>query len=40
MGHAALSLTPLVNPEADDELVRVMRIVYEDNNYKLKIQRL
>jgi hypothetical protein len=40
MGHVALSLGRLVNPEADDELVRVMRIVYEDNIYKLKIQRL
>jgi hypothetical protein len=40
MGHVALSLTKLVNPSADDDLVRVMRIVYEDNIYKLKIQRL
>ena len=40
MGHVALSLGRLVNPDADDELVRVMRIVYEDNIYKLKIQRL
>lgn len=40
MGHVALELSKLVNPTADDELVRVMRIVYEDNHYKLKIQRL
>lgn len=39
MGHVALALTTLVNPQSDDELVRVMRIVYEDNQYKLKIQR-
>ena len=35
MGHVALALTPL-----DDEVKRVMRIEYADNNYKLKIQRL
>jgi len=40
MGHVALTLGRLVNPRQDDELVRVMRIVYEENNYKLKIQRL
>ena len=40
MGHVALSLAPRVNPAEDDEVVRVMRIVYEDNQYKLKIQRL
>lgn len=33
MGHAALSLTP-----TDDDVVRVMRIVYTDNAYKLKLQ--
>ena len=33
MGHAALSLTP-----SDDDVVRVMRIVYADNVYKLKLQ--
>ena len=36
MGHVALSLTRLVNPQEDDDLVKVMRIVYEDNRYKLK----
>lgn len=40
MGHVALALTPLVNPKADDEVVRVMRIALEDNQYKLKIERL
>ena len=39
MGHVALSLTKLINPTQDDEIVRVMRICYEDNQYKLKIQR-
>ena len=36
MGHVALALTRLINPQNDDELVKVMRIVYEDNQYKLK----
>jgi len=40
MGHVALSLTRMVNPTDDDDVMRVMRIVYEGNNYKLKIQRL
>ena len=35
MGHVALALSP-----QDDDIVRVMRIDYENNNYKLKIQRL
>ncbi|MDE6013117.1 MAG: hypothetical protein K2J86_01380 [Prevotella sp.] len=35
MGHVALSLTP-----TDDDVMRVMRIEYADNNYKLKIQQL
>lgn len=35
MGHVALALSPL-----DDDILRVMRIEYADNNYKLKIQRL
>jgi len=39
MGHAALSLTRLVNPGADDDIVRVMRIVCEDHQYKLRIER-
>lgn len=40
MGHAALAMTRLLNPAADDDVVRVMRIVWEDNQYKLKIERL
>lgn len=40
MGYVALALTKLVNPTADNDLIRVMRIVYEDNIYKLKIQQL
>lgn len=40
MGHVALSLSHHINPSADDDQVRVMRIVYNDNHYKLKIQRL
>lgn len=36
MGHVALALTQLVNPQNDDELVKVMRIVYEDNKYKMR----
>lgn len=38
MGHVALALTRLINPQQDDERIRVMRIVYENNQYKLKIQ--
>ena len=40
MGHAALALTRLVNPSNDDEVERVMRIVYEGHQYKLRIERL
>ena len=50
MGHVALTLSQLVNPKADDELCRVMRIDYEntrttsDNSinkiYRLKIKHL
>lgn len=40
MGHVALTLSKLLNSRQDDELVRVMRIVYEEDTYKLKIQRL
>ncbi len=36
MGHVALSLTQLTNPQSDNEVVRIMRIVYEDNQYRLK----
>ena len=35
MGHVALAVSP-----ADEEKVQVMRIVYNGNNYQLKIQRL
>jgi hypothetical protein len=38
MGHVALSLNKLINPQNDDEIVKVMRIVYEDKQYKLKLQ--
>lgn len=34
MGHVALSLTPSI-----DDVLRVMRIEYLDNHYKLKIER-
>ncbi len=40
MGHVALALTPLVNPSADDDLQRVMRIDYQEGNYKLTLQRI
>lgn len=40
MGHVALSLTKNINPMEDDEIVRVMRIVYEDHQYKLKLQQI
>lgn len=39
MGHVALRLTEILNPQEDDDLVSVMRIAYEDNTYKLRIQR-
>jgi hypothetical protein len=40
MGHAALALTRLINPQNDDEVVKVMRIAYTNNQYKLKVQHL
>lgn len=40
MGHVALALTQLVNPENDDEVLKVMRIDYTNNQYQLKINRL
>ena len=40
MGHVALALTERFNPQNDDELQRVMRIAYESNQYKLKLQHL
>ena len=35
MGHVALAISP-----TDDDLLRVMRVVYNGANYKLRIQRL
>ena len=35
MGHVALAISP-----TDDDIQRVMRIVYDGTNYQLKIQRL
>lgn len=40
MGHVALALTERFNPQKDNELQRVMRISYENNQYKLKLQHL
>lgn len=40
MGHVAIALNTIVNPGNDDDLVRVMRINYIDNQYKLEITRL
>ena len=34
MGHVALAISP-----TDDDLQRVMRVVYNEANYKLRIQR-
>ena len=39
MGHVALTLARLVNPSADDDIVRVMRIEF-NNYYKLTVQQL
>lgn len=39
MGHVALLLSERVNPQHDDDIVRVMRIIYT-NHYELKIQKL
>ncbi len=39
MGHVALALNRRINPQEDNGIVRVMRILYEDHQYKLKIQR-
>ena len=39
MGHVALALSQMVNPEGDDERLRVMRIDYEGGSYKLRIER-
>ena len=40
MGHAALSLTRRLNPQDDCEIIRVVRIVYKDNQYRLTIQKV
>ena len=40
MGHVALALGRLCNPADDGEFCRVMRIIYNEGNYQLKIQRL
>ena len=50
MGHVALALNALMNPDGDDELCRIMRIDYVATRplseqstskiYKLKINRL
>ncbi len=39
MGHVALALTRRLNPQNDEGIIRVMRVLYEDNQYKLKIQQ-
>ena len=39
MGHVALALTKAINPLNDNDFTRIMRITFEDNQYKLKIQR-
>lgn len=39
MGHVALALNRLCNPQNDDDVLRVMRIEFADNNYKLRILR-
>lgn len=40
MGHVALALLPRLNQQSDDDLRHIMRIDYEDNQYKLRIKRL
>ena len=35
MGHVALAISP-----QNDDIVKVMRVIYEKDNYKLRIQRL
>ncbi len=39
MGHVALVLSQLVNPTQDEDIKRVMRVIYNGTNYQLKIQR-
>ena len=40
MGHAALALTKLVNTLNDSDFSKTMRVTFEDNKYKLKIQNI
>ena len=40
MGHVALALERLLNPDNDNELRKVMRIEYTNKNYRLRIRRL
>lgn len=37
MGHVALAMNQLLNPTNDDEVRRIMRIEYSEQNYKLKL---
>ncbi len=39
MGHVALALAHQVNPTCDDDIRRVMRVIYNGNNYQLTIRR-
>ncbi len=39
MGHVALSLGELCNPAHDDDIQRVMRVIYNGNKYQLTIRR-
>lgn len=39
MGHVAIELGKLYNPTEDDDIRGVMRVMYNENNYKLKIQK-
>lgn len=39
MGHVALLLQQMVNPTDDDDISKVMRVIYNGTNYQLKIQR-
>lgn len=40
MGHVALALGKLLNPDGDEEIMYVMRIDYNGTNYKLQIRHL
>ena len=40
MGHVALALTKLVNTLNDSDFSKTMRVTFEDNKYKLKIQNI